>query len=398
MKGAPLCSAYRRLLSIVVPLLMTWSVLQADAERFNYILGTHTIGAHYQFTEKTRLLETAEVIHGMGSNMIKFRLGRDFSKRNYAGSNPGTYQTLAELAEKEPSIRTVFEMPFHYYFMWVTPMQPVRWNDPEGYTEMDADMEYREVYDLAAHLLQTYNGTGKSFYFGHWEGDWLLVNGFDAKADPIPHRVENMIKWLNNRQRAVDDARQNHPESDVRVFHYSEVNQVMKGIKGRPCYTTEVLPRVNVDYVSYSAYDAQKHPDKMLPRALDFIERHLPSKEGISGKRIWIGEFGYKSRGNTPEKQKEQSLEFARIAAEWGCPFVLYWQLYDNEFEKGEYNGFWLINNHGEKQPLYHALQAYYVSARKYVNEHLAAHGNVPSAALFRKQALKAMQRAKDMD
>lgn len=71
------------------------------------------------------------------------------------------------------------------------------------------------------------------------------------------------------------------PESDVQLFHYSEVNQVMKGVEGGKSYTTEVLPHVNVDFVSYSAYDAQLKPEKMLPAALGFIEKHFPEKQGI---------------------------------------------------------------------------------------------------------------------
>ena len=363
----------------------------ADAACYNYILGTHTIGAHYQFTEKTRLLETAEVIRGMGSNIIKFRLGPDFNKRNYAGPDPGKYSTLTELARDEPSIRTVFNMPFYYYFMWVRTMQPVRWSDPEGYSEKDAEIEYREIYDLACHLLKTYDGSGKAFYFGHWEGDWLLVNGFNAQQDPIPHRVENMIKWLNNRQRAVDDAKRDTPHKDVEIYHYSEVNQVVKGLNGKPCCTTEVLPHVIVDCVSYSAYDAQKDPEQLLPAALNFIEKHLPQKSGVPGRRVFIGEFGYKAKGNGPELQKTRSLELARIAVEWGCPFVLYWQLYDNEFENGRYNGFWLIDHTGEKQPLFHALEAFFSSTRSYIEQHRAAHGSPPSATTFRRKAAQAL-------
>ena len=365
------------------------------ADRFNYIIGTHTIGAHYQFTEKTRLLETAEVIcHELGSNMIKFRLSRDYAKRNYVGPNAGKYRNLKELAKREPSFRAVFDMPFQYYFMWVTTIQPMKWADPAGYTKKDAETEYREIYDLACHLLKTYDGAGKTFYFGHWEGDWLLVKDYDAGMDPIPHRVENMIKWLNNRQRAVEDAKQDHPDSDVRIYHYSEVNQVMKGVHGKPCYTTEILPHVNVDYVSYSAYDAQKYPEKDLPRALDFIERHLPPKDGIEGKRVWIGEFGYKTKGNPPRQQKDRSLKFAEIAIEWGCPFVLHWQLYDNEFKNGEYNGFWLIDDKGEKQPLFHALQDYFAFTKKYVHEQLAEEGSIPSETEFRDQAIRALRKA----
>lgn len=390
----PGMSMNNRLLPFII-LLLSVHVGFSDADRFNYILGTHSIGSHYQFTDKTRLIETAEVIQGMGSNIMKFRLSKDYAKRNYAGANPGTYESLKDLAENEPSIRKVFEMPFHYYFMWVTSLQGVKWADKQGYTEKDAETEYREIYELASHLLTTYDGTGKHFYFGHWEGDWLLVNGFDNKMDPIPHRVENMIKWLNNRQRAVDDAKRDHPDSDVQLFHYSEVNQVIKGLKGQKCYTTEVLPHVNVDYVSYSAYDAQLKPEEQLPAALDFIEKHLPVKQGITGRRVWIGEFGYKAKGNTPEEVKIKSLEFAQLAIEWGCPYVLHWQLYDNEFENGEYNGFWLIDSHGVKQPFYHALESYFSSARAYVKAHEQQTGASPKPEEFKTKAIQALEKIK---
>ena len=41
---------------------------QAPMDRFNYILGTQTIGVKYQFTQATKLVETAQRILNMGSN------------------------------------------------------------------------------------------------------------------------------------------------------------------------------------------------------------------------------------------------------------------------------------------------------------------------------------------
>ena len=358
-----------------------------SVDRYNYILGTHTIGAHYQFTDKTRLVETAEVIQGMGSNILKFRFGPSFSKRNYAGPNPGQYDRLVDLAAHEPSFRAVFEMPFYYYFMWVAPMQPAKWGDADGFTRKDALITYREIYDFVTYLLKTYRGSGKHFYLGHWEGDWLLVRDYDAQMDPIPHRVENMIKWLIVRQKAVDDAKRDNPDTDVQVFHYCEVNQVMKGLKGQKCLTTEVLPHVSVDYVSYSAYDAQQNAATNLPAALDFIEKHLPAKPELSGKRVWIGEFGFKAKSHSPAAQQARSLEFAELAIQWGCPFVLHWQLYDNEFKDGAYNGFWLINDKGEEQPLFHALTDYFNAGRRAVASSVQQTGQVPDADSYRQQA-----------
>ena len=200
---------------------------------YNYVVGTQTFGSKYQFTDEPRLVETAREIHGLGSNIIKFRLEPTFAEDNYSGPNPGKYNSLKELASRDEAIRTVLGMPFSYYFLWVTPMQPCRWQDEDGYTGEDAEVEYREIYELTRHLLQTYAGTGKTFYLGNWEGDWMLLQGFDRTKDPDPRNVREMIKWVNNRQRAIDAAKRDTPHSNVAVYHYLELVLVERGIRGR---------------------------------------------------------------------------------------------------------------------------------------------------------------------
>ncbi len=375
-------------------------VLMGRTDRYNYIVGTQTIGSKYQFTDKTRLLETAEIIHGMGSNILKFNMGSVFSKDNYAGPNPGNYKDLADMAANEPSIYAVLGMPFYYYIIWANPLQKTEWQwrkTNDRLTDAEAEIEYRELYDLSCYLLKTYSGSGKSFYLGHWEGDWLLLAGYDRTKDPVPARVAETIKWLNIRQKAVDDARRDTPHHDVRLFHYTEVNLVQKGLRGSPCMTTDVLPHVNVDFVSYSAYDVA-FDDAMpsaLYEALDFIKKHLPEKEGLPDCRIFIGEFGYKGSEFAPVVQQQKSIQFAQRAVEWGCPFVLYWQLYDNEIVDGKYEGYWLIDNQGKKQPLFYALEKYYSGARKYVAERLELDGQLPDQKQFNKEAWSILTQVK---
>ena len=92
---------------------------------------------------------------------------------------------------------------------------------------------------------------------------------------------------------------------------------------------------------------------------------------------------------------KTKSIDFANIAIEGGCPYVLHWQLYDNEFENGEYNGFWLIDNHGVKQPFYFALKDYFSAARSYVKSQEQKTGSVPDAESFRTRAVQALEKIK---
>lgn len=359
-------------------------------DRYNLAVGVQTIGSQYQFTDKTRLMETAEIIRDMGSNMIKFRMDRRFSENNYAGPDPIHPKSLKDLASRDPSIRTVFEMPFYYYFLWVNEgFCGTDWLDADGYTEADAKAEYREMYDLVCYLLQTYNRSGKAFYLGNWEGDWKILGGFDRTKDPDPESEKAMVKWLNNRQKAVDDAKRDTPHSDVDVFHYLEVNLVEKGIRGRPCLTTDVLPYTSVDYVSYSAYEVgfDHNLSDAIDRVLDFIEKKLPPKDGLEEKRVFIGEFGYKGAGMGAEAQKERSVEFIQGALHWGCPYVLYWQLYDNEIDNGKYKGYWLIDNHGEKWPVYHVFSDFFSRAKAFVEEYADANSELPDRKTFNRKA-----------
>src|ERR1035437_7176644 len=290
----------------------------SGAEAFNYILGTQTIGATYQFTEEDVLVETAQAILDMGSNLLKFTMGRDYqrmklkpSKAAYPetmqyllnqGSDarnaprvkfPGAsveappenraIQTLTDLAWLEPSYRKVFAMPFAYYVIWTYAFTPGWWL--KGFSAEDQDKEYREVYAFVAHLLKTYNGTGKTFYLGHWEGDWHLRPDLNMQTDAAvtPESIQGMIDWLNTRQKAIDDAKRRTPHHGVQVYHYTEVNHVSAvSMAGRPSVTNRVLPQTSVDYVSYSTYDSLADIPNKIPRALDYIEAKLPSRAGIA--------------------------------------------------------------------------------------------------------------------
>jgi hypothetical protein len=363
-------------------------------ETFNYILGTQTIGVKYGFTDKTRLVETAERIRQMGSNVLKICLSKTYCD-DYALPRREDVHSLAELAANEPSFRTVLDMPFAYYPLWTYCFSSGWWAD--GFTEQERTSEYREVYDLATTLLSRYAGSGKTFLIGHWEGDWHLLGGTDANKSPSATAIAGMIDWLNVRQKAIDEAKRDHPAGGVRVMHYTEVNLVQKGLKGQACLSLDVLPHTAVDYVSYSSYDTiNRCPGDTGPalrEALDFIESRLPPKPGVEGKRVFIGEYGFPLElAKTPQRQEQYALDVCRVGLDWGCPFVLYWEMYCNEIVEGRHRGFWLIDDHNQRQPFYLTLEDYYRQAGRFVSEFRAHHGRLPTDAEFRKQALVILQ------
>lgn len=365
-------------------------------DTFKYILGTQTIGVKYGFTKKTRLVETAERIRALGSNILKISMGRKYCREDYALPKREDIKSLKDLAANEPSFKKVLDMPFGYYLIQAYTFSN-GWR-AEGFTGENLEQEYKEIYDLAFYLLKRYAGAGKTFLLGHWEGDWHLHAGNDPKKEPDPQTIEDMIAWLNIRQKAIDDARRDAKARGVYIYQYTEVNLVQKGMKGGTCVANNVLPYTTVDFVSYSAYDTiNPHMGgarEALREALDYIESKLPSKPGIAGKRVFIGEFGFPLKAaGSPEKQDEYARDISRAALEWGCPFVLYREFYCNETDAdGKHKGFWLIDDKNKKQPFYNTLKTYYQKSKKFIADFEKKHKRIPTDAEFRQKALKFLE------
>jgi len=368
-------------------------------ETVNYVLGTQTFGIKYQFSEKTSLVETAERIHEMGSSILKFSMTRRYmDKDHYSLPRDDGIRSLADLADKEPSVKAVLDMPFAYYHIWVYPFAHADNTWVDGLSEQERKEEYEEIYALATQLLNAYSGTGKTFLLGHWEGDWYL--SYDRNEEPTPLKIRGMIDWLNVRQRAIDDAKRDTKYNDINLYHYTEVNLVQKGMKGGKCLVNDVLPHTAVDYVSYSSYDTIYphigNVGKPLHEALDYIEAKLPPKTGIQGKRVFIGEYGFPlERTKTPQKQDLYARDVCVAALEWGCPFVLYWEMYCNENPGGKHRGFWLIDDKNQKQPFYYTLRAYHDTMKRFVGEFRKERGRLPTDNELRKQAVAVLKQGK---
>lgn len=373
------------LLKVSLCLALSLAALAASAQNrkpplsgpdaFDYVVGTQTIGAAYQFTQEPRLVETARAILGMGSNTIKFALDADKADLPHP-------QTLADVVRRDPAIQTVLGMPFAHYLLWAYAK-----NAPGGqFRAQNYPAQYKEIYDLTRTLLQTYNGTGKTFYLGNWEGDWHLLHDYNAAYVPTPEEIQDMIGWVNTRQKAVDDAKRDTPHANVGVFYYLEVNRVLDAEQGKVRMTSAVLPKTNPDFVSYSSYDSLGGGDieARLKHSLDFVQAQLASKPGIPGKRVFIGEYGFPAIGHSPQEQDSLTRQVMRAGLSWGCPFVLYWEMFNNEVTKdGKQRGFWLIDDKNVKQPVYATHQRFYAQARRYVADFQKTRHRLPTRAEF---------------
>jgi len=380
----------------------TPSAKLSPVDRYDYIVSTQVIGPFHQLnpSPKPELVDGGEQVLGMGSNIIKFSISPRYAENAYAKEKDPKVTSLMQLAQ-QPAYKPLFDMPFATYVMWTytfaTDKKLWPWH---GHMKQDVlDAEYKEMYEFTKYLLTTYNGTGKTFYLGNWEGDWHLIEGaprakYKWETDPLPDAPQGMIDWLNVRQKAIDDAKRDTPHRDVQVYFYVECNLVQKSIKQhRMSVAQDVLPFVNPDFVSYSSYDST-NPDKDLhhdlPAALDYMQSKLKPKPGLPEKRVFVGEYTSTREDFPPLQQDMHMRDIIATSIKWGTPFVLYWELYNNVIDPdGTIQGCWLIDDHDVKQPAYYTYQSFDRDARNYVAAWLKKNGSVPSSADFQAFAYK---------
>ncbi len=366
---------------------------------FSTAVGTQTIGVRYKFTDDSALVETAKAIRELGCDTLKIAITPKYGDDYMMVRDPEIHTAL-DLVRRKPDFRQVLDMPFRNVMMWLYPFSDKKSGFYKGaIPKAEAEATYAEIREFTAYLLETYSGSGKSFFIGNWEGDWhLLKEKYDYDLDPAPETIKGAIEWFNLRQKAIADAIRETPHHDVQVYYYIELNHVRKSLdEGRPTIVNTVLPHIKTDFVSWSSYDvttvaAKRGGEAGRQRvfdALDYIEKHLPPSD-IPGKRVFVGEYGFNlQQVENPEIQKRCSASVMQWCLEWGCPFILYWELYCNEIEPstGEHRGFWLVDEKGEKQPAWFLHRDFLAKANDFVKRFEREHGRLPLQAEYNQAA-----------
>jgi hypothetical protein len=331
----------------------------AQKHELQDIIGITHVSGKYYLTDKDYLNEGADQILALGSRVIKVWF--DNPPRSYPfNSEWPKMNSFVEMAQS-PHFQKLFNKPFTTYIMMCFSVGHGGGYWINGITEQQKQDEQRQFYELAKYLLTKYKNTGKTFVLQHWEGDWLIRGNFDAKKDPTPTAIKSMIEWLNARQAGVNQARREVGQHGVHVYHAAEVNRVVDSMKhGKPNMVISVLPHTNMDLVSYSAWDAATahfNDPNVLRDALDLIAKNTPDSPDFGDKNVYMGEFGMPENEYSAEQIQEAIPNAVQTALDWGCPYIVYWQLYCNELKKGtppvknndDVRGFWLIRPDGSK-------------------------------------------------
>lgn len=327
---------------------------------FNDRFGSAHVSGKYCLTEKPFLLEGAEKLLSLSTRLGKFWFEPARVRQSYPfHSQWGSYRTLVELARSE-YFAQLWQMPFTTFVLEATAPAEEGWRKA-GLSDDFYAAVTREFFDVTAHFYRLFRERAVTVVLQNWEGDWLL-RGSDQKWNPPPvdwkQRCEQMQRWLVARQAGVAKARAEFGTgAKCVVAHAAEVNRVDDAFKGIPTMTRHVLPGVEVDLVSYSAYDGMDGGPLHFWKCLEEIRAHARTGPLFGPGALAIGEFGIPENAS-PKRITERYDEALGVLLAANVRYAAHWQLYCNEFAaEGKpptpasdpklMRGFWLVKPDG---------------------------------------------------
>ena len=90
----------------------------------------------------------------------------------------------------------------------------------------------------------------------------------------------------------------------------------------------------------------------------------MPNSADFGYRNVYVGEFGMPENHFSAEQMQKAISNAVETALDWGCPYIVYWQLYCNELKDSKQRppvnsndavrGFWLIRPDGTKAWTWH--------------------------------------------
>ncbi len=328
-------------------------------------LGATHYAGKYCLTEKPFLQEGCDALDEFGFGACKlwfenslpgYGFHSDWSSLDPAG-------TLVDVA-KHPYFKAAFDMPFETFVLENTTVRGPNKNirDPDNTFEEDE----KQCEELTRYLYETYADRDITFILQQWEGDWLFRQDYSAEWNlerpAAEKRADIFRRWFSARQSGVLKGRRAvGQDKKCRVLFAVEVNRVLDLVRGIPTLTELVLPNMETDLVSWSAYDG-------LGSVVDCwhgieLIRHFAKPTDFFGKPVvYIGEIGQPEQERKDVDLTQWWDRFMGVFLAQEIPWILHWELYCNEImeeakkkpvpKNGIYSaedlrGFWLLRPDG---------------------------------------------------
>ena len=342
----------------------------------------------------------------VGARVLRFYVGARFdyvhppySPRRFSRDGIGEALTPTRILQI-PRYRKVLEDPnIETVILTVYPISdygggPDDLNLQRPWSDRERELEFNQTSELCRYLYQEFGAADKTVIIANSEADEKMLDIMNYTGSP-EMAVENIRRWTQTRFEAIRAARQAHPSARLRIFHAFEISLVNLGIAKQsrgygkvplPEPTqkrrgwnvlNDVVPYVSFDLLSYSAYESTNSPFETrrpdvdpadtgvrLERDLNLIRSKArdsvsPVGRGAFGDRfVMVGEVGYARDRfeHLPTGGILPRLRSALQAAiDWGCPYVVLWQVFDHARDGDAAWGFGMHDSRGEVPRLKHS-------------------------------------------
>jgi len=303
------------------------------------------------------LFTAPELIERTGAGLFRFYVGARYDyvhpvlwPRRFAGVAHCTPVDILRLAQyryviEHPALKTIVltVYPSRDYGGGCDDINLARGGIGEALED-----EYRQMLGLSEYLLSVYGRLEKTVILSNTEADNRMLE-IMRHTGSSRLAIDNMIAWQNARFRAVEQGRQRHPKSRLKLLNAFEIALVnlaieqrgrrfVKSPRGRWNALRNVVPQVGYDLLSYSAYESTNAPyqtgilDTPPEQTGERLARDLAIIKRATSKPVMIGELGiprdvfdHLSTGGV-----EPRLRSALAAIRSFRPaYVVFWQVYD---------------------------------------------------------------------